>query len=151
MALAASQYYYGAKTGDTKTCRVGKTLFNALVINDLSTVLLKAAASTSAPNDESYAWPSGHVSSTMCLAAVMDRYYGHKVGIPLYLLSGFVGLERMDDREHHFSDILFGAALGYVIGKTVADGHSPEILGGKIYPYTNPSGNQSGIVWVKEW
>ncbi len=151
LALAAAQYYFGGKSGDTRTYHVGKTLFNALIINDLSTVLLKAAASTRSPNGEGYSWPSGHVSSTVCLAAVMDKYYGHKVGIPLYLLSGFVGFERMDDREHNFSDIVFGAVLGYVVGKTVADGHSPELLGGKIYPYATPSGSQSGVVWVREW
>ena len=151
LGLAALGYYCGIKGGDTKMYRVSKTLFNALIINDVSTVLLKTAACTDSPNDEHYAWPSGHMSSTVCLAAVLDKYYGHKVGIPLYLMSGFVGLERMDDREHFFSDIVFGAALGYVIGKTVADGHSPEVLGGKIVPYVNPYQTSSGIAWVKDF
>jgi len=47
----------------------------------------------------------------MTLAAVLDEYYGPLVGIPLYGLAGMVGLERMDDREHHFSDVVFGAVL----------------------------------------
>ncbi len=148
-ALAAAGYYYGANFGDTKTYKVSKTLFNALIINGLSTMLLKVSANTEAPNGENLAWPSGHASSSFCLAAVLDTYYGHKVGIPLYLLAGFVGFERMDDREHHFSDVLFGAVLGYVIGKTVAEGHSPEILGGKVLPYSTP--NEAGVVWIKDF
>ncbi len=151
LGIAALGYYCGIKGGDTKLYHASKALFNALVINDLSTVMLKLAACTDSPNGEHFAWPSGHMSSSVCLAAVIDKYYGHKVGIPLYLIAGFVGFERMDDREHHFSDIVFGAALGYVIGKTVADGHSPEVLGGTIVPYINPYDGGSGIAWVKDF
>ncbi len=151
LGIAALGYYCGVKGGDTKLYYASKALFNALVINDLSTVMLKLAACTDSPNGEHFAWPSGHMSSSVCLAAVLDKYYGHKVGIPLYLLAGFVGFERMDDREHHFSDIVFGAALGYVIGKTVADGHSPEVLGGRVVPYIDPYDGRSGIAWVKDF
>jgi len=73
------------------------------------------------------------------------------VGVPLYAMAAFVGFERMDDREHHFSDVLFGAALGYIVGKTVAEGHAPEIFGGKISPYVDPYYGSSGLAWVKEF
>jgi hypothetical protein len=57
----------------------------------------------------------------------------------------------MDDREHHFSDVLFGAALGYIVGKTVARDHSPEILGGRIIPYVDPYHGTSGLAWLKSF
>lgn len=148
-AVAAAAYAYGAKTGDAKTYHVGKTLINALAINGLSTMFLKVAANTSSPNGENLAWPSGHTSSTVCLAAVLDEAYGHAVGWPLYALSGFVAFERMDDREHHFSDIVFGAVLGYVVGTTAAKGHQPEFAGGQIIPYVDPYRGTSGLAWVK--
>jgi len=151
LALAATAYAYGLKSDDGKTYSVGKTLMDALIINDLSTMLLKVAANTEAPNGENLAWPSGHTSSSFCLAAVLDESYGYKVGIPLYLAAAFVGFERMDDREHHFSDVLFGAALGYIVGKTVARDHSPEILGGKIIPYIDPYHGTSGLAWLKSF
>ena len=66
-------------------------------------------------------------------------------------LSGLVAYERMDDREHHFSDVVFGAALGFVVGKTVAKGHSPEIFGGQIVPYVSPYSGGSGLAWVKSF
>ena len=130
---------------------MAKTLFNALVINDLTTVTLKLAACTDSPNDERFAWPSGHTSSSVCLAAVFDHAYGHWVGLPLYALAGFVAFERMDDSEHHFSDVLFGAVLGYVIGNSVASGHDLKVFGGRILPYVDPQSGGSGIAWTKSF
>ncbi len=150
-ALAGAAYAYSVIAEDSKTYHVSKTLFNALAINNLSTLMLKLAANTSSPNGEQLAWPSGHTSSTVCVAAVLDEVYGPWVGIPLYALSGLVAYERMDDGEHHFSDIVFGAALGYVVGKTVAKGHNPEIFGGYIVPYVNPNSGSSGLAWVKSF
>jgi len=147
--LAGLWYLAGLQSHDAKTYKIGKDLFSALIINGLSTELLKVAAHTQSPNGERYAWPSGHVSSSFCLAAVMDRAYGPLVGWPLYGLAGFVAFERMDDREHHFSDVIFGAALGLVIGHTVASGEPPEILGGTVLPYADPAAGTSGIAWHK--
>jgi hypothetical protein len=150
-ALAAAMYVYGVKAEKPKEYEVSKALFNALVINDLSTMFLKVAANTDSPNGEHLAWPSGHTSSSVVVAAVLDKYYGHWVGVPLYGVAALVGFERMDDGEHHFSDVLFGAALGYVVGKTVADGHAPEVCGGVILPYADPYRGSSGLVWVKDF
>jgi len=148
-AFAGLMYAYGVLEQDRHTYGVAKTLTSALAINGATTVLLKLAACTEVPNGEDWGWPSGHTSSSVALAAVLDEYYGPVVGIPLYLVSGLVALERMDDREHHFSDIVFGAALGYVVGKTVAQKHQPEIFGGKITPYINPESGNAGLAWVK--
>jgi len=150
-ALAGAWYLLGAEKRDAKTYQVGRTLMNALIINDLSTLLLKVACNTESPNGENLAFPSGHVSSTACLAAVMHEAYGPWVGIPLYGLTGLVAVERMDDREHAFSDVVFGAALGWVIGHTVATGHRPEIFGGQIVPYADPVNRSSGLAWIKSF
>jgi len=150
-AVAAAGYAYGVQRQDAKTYGVAKTLLNALIINDLTTMLLKVSANTESPNGENLAWPSGHTSSSFCLAAVMDEAYGPWVGVPLYMMAAFVGFERMDDREHHFSDVLFGAALGYVVGKSVAKGHHLEIAGGAVLPYADPQSGASGVAWTKSF
>ncbi len=150
-AVAGAWYLIGAQQQQAKTYQVGRTLFNALIINDLSTMLLKVACNTESPNGENLAFPSGHVSSTACLAAVMHEAYGPWVGVPLYGLTGLVAVERMDDREHSFSDVVFGAALGWVVGHTVATGHRPEIFGGELVPYADPIGRTSGLAWVKSF
>jgi hypothetical protein len=148
-ALAGAWYLAGALQQDTKTYEVGKTLFSALAINGTVTVALKLAACTDAPNGEPWAWPSGHTSSSVCFAAVMHEVYGPWVGVPLYGVAGMVALERLDDGEHHFSDVVFGAALGWVVGHTVASGHRPRIFGGEVLPYADPGTGAAGLVWVK--
>jgi hypothetical protein len=149
LGLAGAWYATGLRAEDAKTYNVGKALLSALIINDLSTVALKVAANASRPNGDNLGWPSGHTSSSFALASVMHRSYGAGVGVPLYALAGWVAFERMDDREHFFSDVVFGGVMGLVIGHTVAEGHLPEIAGGVVLPYSDPSTGSTGIAWCK--
>jgi membrane-associated phospholipid phosphatase len=148
-ALAGAWYLAGQQAQSTKTYEVGKTLFSALIINGVSTMALKLAACTDSPNGEPLAWPSGHTSSAFTVAAVMHQAYGPLAGIPLYGVSAMVALSRLDDREHSLSDCVFGAALGLVIGHTVASGHRPQIFGGDLIPYADPTTGSGGIAWFK--
>lgn len=147
--MAGGWYLAGQQMQSAKTYEVGKTLFSALIINGVSTSALKLAACTDSPNGEAFGWPSGHTSSAFTVAAVMHQAYGPLVGIPLYGVAGMVGLARLDDREHHFSDVVFGAALGLVVGHTVASGHRPQIFGGDLIPYADPTTGSGGIAWFK--
>lgn len=147
--LAGLWYTVGAVKEDEKTYEVGKTLIDALVINGLSTSLIKIVSNRESPNGEELAFPSGHTSSSVTFATVMHEAYGPWVGVPLYGLSAMVAMERLDDGEHWISDVVFGAALGLVVGHTVASGRPPEIFGGELAPYVNPENGVSGIAWVK--
>lgn len=147
--MAGAWYLTGQLAQDAKTYDVGTRLFRALTINGISTVLLKTAACTESPNGEDWAWPSGHVSSSMVVATVMNDAYGPLVGVPLFGLTGLVAVERLDSREHHFSDVIFGAALGWVVAETVMKDQPPEIAGGHIVPYMDPAGRNAGVAWVR--
>ncbi len=148
-ALAGVWYLAGQQLQDIKTYEVGKRAVSALAITGVSTMLLKVAAYTDSPNGENLAWPSGHVSSTMALATVLNDAYGPVVGVPMFGLTALVGIERLDDREHHLSDVVFGAALGWVVAETIMKEHRPEIFGGQIVPYVDPLGRNAGLAWVK--
>ncbi len=148
-ALAGAWYLAGQTMQDAKTYEVGKRLFSALAITGTSTMFLKLAACTESPNGENLAWPSGHVSSTMAMATVLNDAYGPLVGVPMFGLTGLVAVERLDDREHHFSDVVFGAALGWVVAETVMKEHRPEVFGGEIVPYVDPANNNAGIAWIR--
>ena len=147
--LAGLWYTVGTVKQDEKTYEVGKTLIDALIINGLSTSLVKIVSNREGPNGEEQAFPSGHTSSSVTFATVMHEAYGPWVGVPLYGLSALVAMERLDDGEHWISDVVFGAALGLVVGRTVAGGRPPEIFGGQLAPYVNPENGISGIAWVK--
>ena len=85
-----------ALTKDVREHEVAKSLVEALAVNGVSTILLKVATNTRAPDGEDYAWPSGHASSSFCTAAVLNEYYGPWVGIPSFALAGLVGYQRLD-------------------------------------------------------
>jgi len=71
------------------------------------------------------------------------------VGVPMFGLTGLVAVQRMDDGEHHFSDVIFGAALGWVVAETIMKEHRPEVFGGEIVPYADPANGSAGVAWVK--
>jgi membrane-associated phospholipid phosphatase len=126
-------------------------MINALILTNASTLLLKLAANSDAPNGEAHGWPSGHTSSSFTMAAVLDEFYGPQVGIPAYALAGLVAYSRIDDREHDLSDVIFGAALGYGIGKVVAARHHRDCAGITLLPYLEPVEGTTGIALEKRF
>lgn len=150
-AVAGVMYAVGQQMQDEKTYQVSKALFSALIINGVSTMVGQAATSDRAPNGEWGTFPSGHTSSTFCFATVMNEAYGPFVGVPLYGLGTLVAIERLDDHEHYFADVLYGGVLGIVVGHAVASGRDPEFFGWKILPYVDPQGGGSGVAVMKSW
>jgi hypothetical protein len=149
-ALAGVIYFSGLANGDDESYGKGKMMLSALAINGITTLALKAAARTESPNGDEFGWPSGHTSSSFCMAATLYEAYGPWVGLPAYAFAGFVGYERIDARNHDFSDVVSGAILGMTIGHLVAKNHEPRIAGMTVLPYTSPSG-AVGIALYKEW
>lgn len=148
-ALAGVWYLAGQQGGDTKTYEVGKTLFSALAINGVTVMLGQTASWDKSPNGEWGTFPSGHTSSSFVMASVLHQAYGHAVGIPLYGVATLAGVQRLDSREHYFSDVIMGGVMGTLIGHTVASGRDPELFGWKVMPYANPETGASGIAFMK--
>jgi membrane-associated phospholipid phosphatase len=95
-------------------------MLDAAVVNYAWTAALKAVAHRERPNGEDHkSFPSGHTSNAFALAAVAERHYGWKVGLPSYVLAGFMGLSRIEQDKHWLSDVVAGAGLGYIAGRTV--------------------------------
>ncbi len=143
-----------ALTQDMKKHEVAKSMIDALAVNGASTLLLKAATNTSAPNGDRHAWPSGHTSSAFTAAAVLNEYYGPWVGIPSLALAGLVGYQRIDSRVHDFSDVVFGGMMGYIIGTSIARDQKaqfPEVFGMKLIPYVDPETGSSGLALWKQF
>jgi len=117
-------YSYALAHQDDQLYPFSKTLIRAYTVTGLSTLTVKAIANTDRPSDDwnggQFGFPSFHVASATCIAAVADSYYGPRVGLPAYALAGLVGWTRIDQRDHDLSDIVFGTALGFIIGKSMA-------------------------------
>ncbi len=62
-------------------------------------------------------FPSGHTITAFTLAAVIAERERPWVGVIAYSFAGICGLSRITQRDHWFSDVFVGAALGIAIGK----------------------------------
>jgi hypothetical protein len=126
-----------------------KSAISAYALSAMYTVAIKGITNTSRPTTEfqhgRYGFPSYHASSTFSLAAVVDEYYGWQWGVPAYVMAGLVGWSRIDQREHDLSDVLFGAVLGVVVGKTVAAVHLERYSNLRVTPYFDPVTRASGV------
>ena len=88
---------------------------------------------------EELAMPSGHTSRAFAMASVLshefDRWY---VSVPAYGFATSVGLQRIHSGDHWLTDVLIGGALGYAIGRIVAD--PPSSKGAFAYqPIVSPN------------
>jgi membrane-associated phospholipid phosphatase len=92
----------------------------ATTVNAGYTSALKALVNRERPDgSDEDSFPSGHTSNAFMIASVANDHYGKKVGIPAYALASAVGFNRLRSNDHWASDVLAGAALGYIVGRTV--------------------------------
>jgi hypothetical protein len=66
-----------------------------------------------------FSFPSGHSATTFAAATVLQQHLGYKAGVPTYLIASYVAASRLHDNRHFASDVVFGAAVGIVIGRSV--------------------------------
>jgi membrane-associated phospholipid phosphatase len=153
-AAAGALWLGSALLKDVEGHEFARDLTQALAVNGITTIALKVSANTRAPDDEKYAWPSGHTSSAFAAAAVVNEHYGPLAGIPSLALAGLVGYQRVDSQVHDFSDVVFGGFLGYVVGTSIARENRaelPEVFGMKLVPFTDPQTGASGLALWKQY
>jgi membrane-associated phospholipid phosphatase len=127
-SIAGGSFLVSRLTKNEHFRAFGYTVAQAYIANAILTQGIKYATHRMRPDgSDSQSFPSGHASSTFALATVVTDYYGKKWGIPLYAFAGLVGVSRIEKGRHWPSDILAGAALGYISGKTAIVGTKREI------------------------
>lgn len=112
--LAAGQLGGGGSLSD-----VGRDLSRSLLMTWGTVWALKLAINAERPNGGSYSFPSGHTATAFAAAPVFAKHWGWKAGIPAYVLAVGTGLGRMEERRHYLADVLFGAAIGIVMGREI--------------------------------
>jgi membrane-associated phospholipid phosphatase len=92
----------------------------AVVVNLAYVFLIKEAAHRERPDGSSrQSFPSGHASNAFAVATVLERHYGWKVAVPGYAVASFIAASRLAAEKHFLSDVTFGAAFGFGVGRTV--------------------------------
>lgn len=146
----AIMYGISHRYGNERLGETADSLFSALTLTGVTTLAIKGIANTDRPSDEwnggEYGFPSYHTASTFAIAAVLDDYYGPRVGLPAFAVAGLVGWSRIDERDHDLSDVLFGAALGYVIGKSVSGRQLRGDGRVRLLPYVHPTEGSGGLI-----
>jgi len=66
-----------------------------------------------------FSFPSGHAAGTFAAATILQQHLGYKAGLPTYLIASYDAMSRLHDGVHNASDVVFGAAVGIVVGRTV--------------------------------
>ena len=119
---AFATYAFGRATHHPEVAVLGADLFRAQMVNTVLTQSIKLVADRPRPDGGRFSFPSGHTSGTFATAAVLQRHYGWKVGVPAYGFASWVAGSRLQGNKHFLSDVVFGAALGIVSGRAVTVG-----------------------------
>lgn len=147
--LALTAFAAGRFTTDTRFRAATYDVGQAFVVTAAYTEILKRAASRTRPDlSNSKSFPSGHTSNAFALATVVNSHYGKKAGLAAYALAGLVGVSRIERDKHYLSDVVAGAALGVVVGRSVTRKDGEGIAGEKHFslgPSFAPSGGGVGI------
>jgi len=96
------------------------SLAQGFIVTNVITGSIKKIAGRDRPDGTSTnSFPSGHTSNSFTWATIAQRRYGWKVGAPAYAIASYVGVSRLQSRKHHLTDIIAGATIGYIVGRTV--------------------------------
>lgn len=104
-----------------------------------TTLLLKYTVKEERPNFRNlHSFPSGHSAIAFANAAFLQRRYGWAYGAPAYALATFTAWGRVYSRNHHWWDVVAGAAIGagsaYIFTTPFARQHDLSIS-----PYATPT------------
>jgi len=94
--------------------------------------------------DDSF--PSGHTSLAFASATTLHRRYGWQAGLPAYALATVVGVGRERSNEHHWYDVVAGAALGTASGWLFTDAFNDKV---KLVPWADSKGG--GVIVAVTW
>lgn len=132
--VSALMYGTSLFTEDPKLHAFSLDMISSLSLELPAVYGLKKAFDTERPNGDDGGFPSGHTAVATSFAALLNSYYGPWAGLAGASFAGLVAFHRIDDRKHDLSDVIFGAALGYVAGQTAADVNEVPVVHAHLLP-----------------
>ncbi len=120
MGASMTTYGLGRAFGQSRMAHVGMDLLRAQIVTEAMVQSLKYSVQRPRPDGSSgYSFPSGHAAVTFATATVLDRHHSWRVSLPAYTFATYVATSRLHDNVHNVSDVVFGAAVGMIAGRTV--------------------------------
>jgi hypothetical protein len=138
--VVGSFYLAGVLTDDENTRQVAQdSIAASLIASGIITPSIKLITGRSRPRDEAgiyhfkpfskgnSSFPSGHTTEAFALASVIANHYEEAwVSYTSYSIASLVGLARTYHRAHFASDVVAGAMIGTLVGKSVV-AHNAEL------------------------
>ncbi len=138
-------YVVGALTDDETSMQVAQDgIAASLIASGIVTPAIKLVAGRSRPRDDNgvynfkpfsngnSSFPSGHTTEAFALASVVANHYDDTwVTCTSYSIASLVGLARAYHQAHFASDIVAGAMIGTLVGKSVV-AHNASLRTGKL-------------------
>ena len=143
---ALTTYIIGRSKGHAQLAETGADLVRAQILDGAITQVVKVAVDRPRPDGSRYSFPSGHTSSAFATAAVLERHYGWKAGLPAYAAAAYVGGSRLSENKHYLSDVIVGAAIGVVCGRATSIGSGRARMA--VSPIAAPGGAGVEFTWL---
>jgi membrane-associated phospholipid phosphatase len=107
----------------------GAAHLRAILVTGAATQLLKYSVQRRRPDgSNNVSFPSGHTSDAFATATALSYHYGWRAAIVAYPVAGIVGLSRIADDKHWFSDVVSGAFLGVWLARASIERDGQAIL-----------------------
>jgi len=119
LGAALATYGLGRAFHNRCVAVVGADLAKAQLMAQAMTYALKASVRRSRPEGGGFSFPSGHASVAFASATVLQRHFGWRAGLPAYVAATYVAASRVQMKRHYLSDVVFGATIGVIAGRTV--------------------------------
>lgn len=120
VALSLGTYAYGRLFDQPKVSHLGMDLLQAQILTEILVEPLKLATHRLRPDGSNHqSFPSGHAAITFAAATVIERHLGWRNSVLAYAIASYVAASRLHDNVHYLSDVVFGAAVGSIAGRTV--------------------------------
>lgn len=120
VALSLGTYAYGHFFDAPKVAHLGMDLLQAQILAEMMVEPLKFTVRRERPDgSNNLSFPSGHSAVTFATATVIERHLGWRKSVLAYVIASYVAMSRLHDDKHYLSDVIFGAAVGSIAGRTV--------------------------------
>ena len=120
VALSLGTYAFGRLRHQPKVAHLGMDLLQAQILSEILVQPIKFASHRLRPDGSNHqSFPSGHAAVTFAAATVIERHLGWRKSVLGYAIASYVAMSRIHDNRHYLSDVIFGAAVGSIAGRTV--------------------------------
>jgi hypothetical protein len=120
VALSIGTYAFGRVFDKAKVSHLGMDLLQAQILSEILVQPIKFATQRTRPDhSDHHSFPSGHAAITFATATVIERHLGWRKSLLAYAIASYVAASRLHDNRHYLSDVVFGAAVGSIAGRTV--------------------------------